>query len=266
MELINSINNNFGDIKGEVELTSIIFNNNIIKPDFQRDLDLERCQKIVQNMNIFFEKNKYCKIIGTIFFAKINNNYYLIDGQHRIHAAQILYNLTDTKIYVDIHIYICDSIDKAHELFQILNFNQTIPKWMKNTERENIIKYKNVINKIYEKYGDIIVKNDSVVQIPKFNISKFFDISKKYNFFDDMLENQIYDFIENLNINTFLSLDKYKLNDTISKKLEKIKLKTKLLSPIFYLGAIRLSGWDKFFKKKMYNNINEDIIFNLFIL
>lgn len=266
MELINVVKNKYGDIKGEVEITSLIFNDKIVKPDFQRDLDVNRCEELVKKMNDFFEKNSFYKIVGTIYLANVNDTFYLIDGQHRLHAAQIVYNLTNIDIYVDLHVYHCKNLDEVYELFQKLNFNKEIPKWMHNDNKDYVLILKNVMNKFENKYGDIIVKNDVTVQFPKFNISKFFDISKKYNVFCQFTENQIIDYLENLNNNIYMSLEKYKSNDNVSKKLSKLLSKTKFGIPICYLGTIRLSGWDKFFRKKYYLNVNEDIIFNLFTL
>lgn len=266
MDLINFVQNKQGDIKGEVEITSLIFNDKIVKPNFQRDLDISRCEEIVKNMNNFFQKNSFYKIIGTIYLAKINDIYYLIDGQHRLHAAQMIYNLTNVDIYVDLHIYHCKNLDEVYELFQILNFNKEIPKWMHQDNKDYVLILKNVMNKFENKYGDIIVKNDITVQFPKFNISKFLDISKKYNVFCQYTEIQIIEYLENLNKHIYISLEKYKSNDNVSTKLNKLISKTKFGMPICYLGTIRLSGWDKFFRKKYYLNVNEDIIFNLFTL
>lgn len=266
MELLNISINNFGDQKAETKLSHIINDKKIIKPDFQRDIDIVRCDHIVNNMNLYYKKYGYYKIIGTIYLAKKDDNYYIIDGQHRLYAASKILDIENIDISIDIHIYNCNKMEDIFEYFQLLNFNQCIPKWMQGDSKDNVLIIKNIINKICEKYGDLIVKTDINVQMPKFNISKFFDILKKYNIIDNKSEDEIISFLENINTNVYLSLNKYKTNENINKKLEKIIFKNKFGSHIWYLGAIRLSSWDKFFKKKMYENINEDIIINLFII
>lgn len=266
MELQNCIENNYNDKKAEIKLSDLFNNDIIIKPDFQRDLDEERCQKIYENMEKFYQENKNYRIFGTIYFCKLNENLYLIDGQHRLNSAFNMYKTTNLDILVDIHIYSCKNMEEMYKIFQILNFNQSIPKWMQNIEKNDILVVKNVIEKIKNKYGKNIVSNDIHVQFPKFNISKFFDICKKYNFFEQCNQDQILDYIEKLNNDVFISLEKNKSIDSIDKKLQKLQDKFKFGDPIFYLGSIRLSNWDKYYKKKLYNNLDDNMYFHLSIL
>ena len=266
MESVNFLENKYGDKKSEIRLSDIYDNEFIIKPDFQRDLDKERCQKIYENMEKYYQENKNYRIFGTIYFCKINEKIYLIDGQHRLHSAFNMYKNTNIDIFIDIQIYKCKNNDDMYKIFQILNFNQTIPKWMQCDEKNDIIIIKNVIEKIKNKYGKNIVSNDINVQFPKFNISKFFDICKRYDFFENYEQEDILNYIEKLNIQVYESLNKNKFIDSIDKKLQRIQNKFGFGNPIFYLGSIRLSNWDKYFRKKLYNNIDDNMYFHLCIL
>lgn len=267
MELINSVRNSRGEIKGEIELSKVY--NIIIKPNFQRDLDEQRCTQISQNMSEFFQKFGKYQIIGTVYIAKLNDNFFIIDGQHRLKSAYMMYETTKVDILVDIHLYECENEEQVYKYFQILNSNQQIPNWMRTNNESELVIIKRVISHYHLKYKELVCITDITVQSPKFNISKFFDVAKRNGFFQSiptMSFDELVNFMDNLNNNVYLSLEKYKTNDIVQKKLDKLNQKVKFGDLVLYLGCVRLSGWEKFFKKKYFTNVNEDIIFNLFTI
>ena len=107
------------------------YNNGIIRmPDFQRELDMDKVEEI---MNTYIEYNKreenyFIKHGFTLSLCKIGENkeLWVVDGQHRLKAMENLYPLGHNP-YVMIRIELCETLDEMKNDYRLLNMNSDLP-------------------------------------------------------------------------------------------------------------------------------------------
>lgn len=111
-----------------VSFQQIVETNNITIPHFQRDIQEDKVQQIVQKYieDHKTRQNYFIKHGYTICLCKIGKRLYLIDGQHRYQALKIVY-ASGYKDNVLIRIQICETIDEMKQDFALLNINSNIP-------------------------------------------------------------------------------------------------------------------------------------------
>ena len=106
----------------------IIETNNIVIPNFQRDIQESKVDEIV---NQFKEEHKthqnyFIKHGYVMCLCKIGKKLYLIDGQHRYKALKRVYNEGFVGSVL-VRIQLCESIDEMKKDFALLNINSNIP-------------------------------------------------------------------------------------------------------------------------------------------
>ena len=132
-----------------------LFNNeDIIFPDIQRIVDLNKVNQIIEfQKNNFIKYNSY-KYFGVITICIYENKKYLIDGQHRYLSMKKLYEEYKKNFKCNIEIITVNNIDEINDYYDIINKNTPLPdfKFSNNTDK-NIIE--DVCNYFQLKYNDI---------------------------------------------------------------------------------------------------------------
>lgn len=92
-------------------------------PDFQRELDEKRVEKLYRNIN---EKSVFPGVL--IVCRSYSGNYWLIDGHHRYRAYQKLYEEKKLDLKIAIQFIEVRDAKEAHRIFEVANDSKPIPK------------------------------------------------------------------------------------------------------------------------------------------
>lgn len=240
-------------------LTSYQFLQNAKFLNFQRDIDWSRVEKIFTSYENDLNKNNRFIVFGTILLGLIDNDLYLLDGQHRFCAIQKIYKKYGYSSNVHTLIYRCKTSEQLFDYFKKINCNEIVAEWnLSNINYVNLIKQ--TIEKLCVLYPNYVSKKTTV--IPRINLSDFFDLVVNYRLMycyklytvDDILQ-----FINKLNNNILKSLHKHKNILKISKRLEYFEKKND--DKQLYLSAITIKGWNHIFLNNI--NIDEDVLINV---
>lgn len=223
---------------------------------FQRDINKDKLQDIIKSYeNDLINKNKINNM-GVIILGNIENNYYIIDGQHRYNSLFFMYEKYNYTCKVYFLIYKCKDENEIFDYFSKINKNELVYDWNKNNI-DHIMIFKNSYYFIEKKYQSFITNKQS--KIPKININNFFDILEKNKI---LITNNInsseklINFLENINNIVLNSINKYKYKPKITERLKYFEKKEDEIK--LYLSFISLKNWNFIFESKI--KIDENII------
>lgn len=197
---------------------------NIKNPDFQRYLEPERVELIMEDI----KQRGY--VLGCITLCKFSgtNEYLCLDGQHRYQAILNLYN-NYPKLKITTQIIIVNTEEEVKSLF--FNINQSKPVPLPESYL-SIDKPKEVVNRLKSMFPDII-KNNSNRRRPYINENDLLLIVSKMTGSIEEIVASVLDFNQTI-LNTESKLLKKRKDDTINKIEEwKDELKQK---GGFYIG------------------------------
>lgn len=99
----------------------------------QRDCDINRVNKIVEDQLIFYEKYKHFTFPGSLVIAIYQNSPYMIDGQHRRDAMKIIKSdHPDMPLTLTIEERYCYSKDHVNDIYIMINNVNTNNCMIKN--------------------------------------------------------------------------------------------------------------------------------------
>lgn len=101
------------------------------KPRAQRLLDQNHVQEIVDFQITYYNMYKRFYFGNSFITAKLNQNLYLLDGQHRLESLKRLIKFFDLKDYPII--YQCNIVKNKQEmntLFEVINKNHQLAGWI----------------------------------------------------------------------------------------------------------------------------------------
>lgn len=206
------------------------------KAEMQREIDDER----VDEIRLYLRKNRSTSEtktkkndvqigppLGNISLGKYNGSYYVIDGQHRLAALQSENLESKFDMFVDTITYECNDYLDLVKVFQVINKNKQVPKYILKAENKPLIELLKQIEKHLKKNSPLI-GNDLKKKVPLIG-----DDSKHkkrpYLYLPDFIETLSANngkFLEN---NKITNLEQFKLIlDTIN-----VKYKVKLTDPEF---------------------------------
>lgn len=236
----------------------------VIIPDFQRELQNDKIEEIYE-MYIKLHKNNENYLIKhgyTLYLCKLDKEYYVVDGQHRLETMKLL-NKENYDPFIVVMIQTCDSLSHMRENFILLNKNSNIAPIYTYFDdkflRKTII---NVKNKIKENYGKLFNRNKiEAKRTYRMHIDTFLerldidDVKQFYDINEIDYGNYIFLYDQLLKINERIKEDihKMKLDNKINYFAKKIDL-DKLDQFSFYL-PLRNIEW-KFNGSINYNIIN----------
>ena len=208
----------------------------IIIPNFQRLINPNKINDIVEYQLNYFKENNQFNFLGVIhiveFLEKNQKEYLLIDGQHRFQAAKTLAQKHAHYANLDIEWIITDNQDQLIENYQIINKNTTLPtfaSFLTKTKSEKITKY--FFQEHNQAFADLVK-----TKRPKISFVFFQDaIAYLCDKLIENSENEIIKFIEDYN-QSIKSWDpeifknKFSLSNESYEKMKKWE---------FFLGAFK---------------------------
>jgi len=133
----------------------------IIKPDMQRIIDKNKLIDIVKFQLEYNKKYKHFNFSasGPINIHIWNNKKFIIDGQHRMRALEILYKEHSHDIKVYVNMVSVNTIEEIEFNYNMINKNTPLPDF---SNFENIDKNipETVASKFQDKYPSIWSKNE----------------------------------------------------------------------------------------------------------
>ena len=143
----------------EIWYDNLIHNYDIIIPDCQRIINNDNVNSIVNYQKDMYIKYGEFKFIGVLIIVNFNNNFYLIDGQHRYTAIYKLYNEYKHNFKINIQIITVNSYEQLNEIYNIINKNTPLPNFeFKDNNEKNIIQ--EVCDFFKQNYKNVWSKNE----------------------------------------------------------------------------------------------------------
>ncbi len=147
-------------------------------PFIQRDCILERVEKFAIILNNYYEEYNLVHDLNTIHIGKLDNKYYLIDGQHRYRAYAQFWVETNINFNVLVMIYETDSNEEFRQIFRELNDNYITNELI--LEESEIDKKETIKKYILEKYPKYISKAENPRSPNIRSDSLIFDLINKF--------------------------------------------------------------------------------------
>tara|TARA_Y100000389_G_C17443400_1_gene510064 strand:+ start:222 stop:1259 length:1038 start_codon:yes stop_codon:yes gene_type:complete len=226
-------------------------------PECQRNLDSEQVNKMLEYQTKFYEKYNEYFFPTPIVVGMLNDDYYVIDGQHRCECVRHIYNKTQSDFDIPITVIKIENMEELDEMYSKINSNKPVPIINEFKDWKNFSKFieGELINKC-RKY----LSNSMRPQIPNINSNNLISylnekkIGEKVHFdYKKFLE-------EMWKLNLYISRTYstsvnpyFKSNIDISKYIEKCKDKNKL-NPLF-LGIFKKYEWVDFIVKSITENL-----------
>ena len=108
---------------------------NIHKPNIQRIIDNDKINTIIDYQLSHIKNKGYPNFFGTINIHKINNDYYLVDGQHRFSSSKILLNNHAHDIDLTCEFVTVNTMNELITNYNIINKNTPLPEFPENINK-----------------------------------------------------------------------------------------------------------------------------------
>lgn len=166
---------------------------NISKPSFQREIMPEQIGRMKEHILKMYHQNNE-PMFGVIFLADLNDNLFIVDGQHRLTSIKEIYEEKKLDIPFDCKIYKINTSNQLKEFFQIVNKNIAIPEFIlscQETDKTSLLR--EIQQLISERKGfSLTAKNRPQISLINFintlSESKLMEIIKTKNDFCKVLE------------------------------------------------------------------------------
>jgi hypothetical protein len=186
----------------------------------QRDCDLHRIDKMVQDQLTYYNKYRQFTFPGSLVVAIVDNKSYLIDGQHRrevVKEIKVLY--PDLPIMLNIEERYCHSEEHVNDIYVMINNVNTNNCMIKDGEIDpQGEKLKDLHVALIKKYDKIW--SDQYKKYPYISKNTFDDKIRKIKHFDELTVPQIMRQFRKRNVNYG---DELKLNSPDAYKKAKEK-------------------------------------------
>ena len=111
-------------------LASELIELKILKPEIQRIVEPLKVEEIIQYQLDFYKKHNHFNFMASGPICNIHyleDNYFLIDGQHRFEALKDLYNNKGHNISVCVLFVKVESIEELNDNYFMINNNTSLP-------------------------------------------------------------------------------------------------------------------------------------------
>lgn len=175
---------------------------NIRKPNYQGSLIEEKIEKMVEE---YLENPLLLKFKNNIIIGCLKTNWYIIDGQHRMEMAKILYNNHGINDTLRFCWYICSCEETMKGIFRSVNMDSLKNQYyVSNDDIKGIIKEeftgklkdyhkthfakRKTDNGYFKTIEEFVIELDSINYFDKFTSSQeaYEDIKKQNNNFYDI--------------------------------------------------------------------------------
>lgn len=218
---------------------------NIIVPEIQREIDIDRVDNIISYQLEHFKKCKDFCFLGELTFVNIDNDIFIVDGMHRYDAIKRLYlQKPDYKICVNM--INCSNQLTMADIFCLLNKAEPVPEYIIKTTNDMSKRY--IIDgflKLFKKEYKSYISKSKLPQCPNINIDIFSNLIESEIFKRYHTAKEIFRFFEWVNINKFLNIN-LEISEICIKKGENNETK-----PLFLYNDIqgRWMNDDSFIKE-----------------
>jgi len=224
---------------------------NIRKPNYQGSLVEEKVEKMIEE---YLQNPLLLKFKNHIIIGCLKNNWYIIDGQHRLEMAKLLYSNHGINDHLVFCWYICDGEGIMKDIFRSVNIDSLKNQYyVSGDDIKQIIK-EEFTGKLKEYNKTHFAKRKTETGNLK-TIEEFVIELDTINFFDKFSNSQeVYDSLRKEN-NEFYSINRYSINleknPTIYYAPEKKLIKEKI---IFSLKRNNFVDWLNDKNKDPYHN------------
>ena len=106
-------------------------------PGIQRLKNDSKIDEIISHQLDFFKKHLKWNLMGVIniHYVESDNQFYLIDGQHRFEACKLLYSKHGHNIDINIELVKVASFDELRQNYKMLNQNTVLPDISENIDK-----------------------------------------------------------------------------------------------------------------------------------
>ena len=104
--------------------SSELYELEIIKPNEQRIIDKKKVDNIIKYQLGYLQKYNHTNFLGVIniHYCNEDSNYYLVDGQHRYDAINILWRKYSHNIYFFVELVTVDTREQLKENYKLVWF------------------------------------------------------------------------------------------------------------------------------------------------
>lgn len=201
----------------------------LITASFQRDINVAIVMNIVEHIKAYIQINKD-PILSVIDLALYENQYYVVDGQHRLTALKYLFEEKTLIVEFYCMIYPVTTYDEMKDIFILRNSNIDVPEYLLVSP----VSKQSLINQIKDYLVSLMsvdskhifrgkLEKTKKVNAPNVDIDKFMDFIVNSTFFlsIDTLE----EFIRKFNIlNNYVKQLSSKENFRKSNKISSIMI------------------------------------------
>lgn len=204
---------------------------NIKRPDIQRVIMKNKVKEIVKIQNEYYKDDKQFRLYGTIILCILNDEYYIIDGQHRYFAVKELYENYNHDLMVHLEIIEVKCKRSLKGIYEMINKNTNLVDFPYNFNKslsENVFDY------FQNNYKSVLI-SDRKPNRPNIYSNYFMEsISKLSEILGTKYDkNMIIKLIENFN-NECLKMN----NHELASKIKGIKEDSNMLIKARKLGII----------------------------
>lgn len=248
MKKITYLNNTIKLVK-----ISELIDYNIKIPNIQRILNTLKVQQIINYQLEQLKKYNKTNFLGilTINHCLLDNNYYLIDGQHRYESMLQLFNKYSHNIKIFIQIIDVQNFEILKENYNTINYNTPLPEFSIDIDKnllEKTLYY--FTNKYPNVWSNSIKSRRPYINLNNFQESLAYIIEK----LDIKNEKNIIDLIENYN-KILIKSDFEHFRDITLFQYEKSK-KWNFFLGLFNHSTNNLSGYE-WVDNIIYDNSNK---------
>lgn len=209
-------------------------------PSFQRRLDHNVSREIYYHIRDQRYDNKY-PYLGCIDVVKFENNFYIIDGQHRFHAYKLDYELSEnSQTFITVILYTVNSYKEMIKIFELRNMGVNVPKYILNCYNDQERELMTSIERWIEGIDGF---QNRAARRPNVDITEFMNEILKYDIlyekhistlkeFRDFFESQNSRIADSCKSSNFLRVNK--ITDTMLKKAESFNLYISLPQKILW--------------------------------
>jgi 5-methylcytosine-specific restriction endonuclease McrA len=208
-----------------IPIESICTSLNILTPELQREANTEVINDIIEYQLNLYNKTKTFCFMGELTLVIQDNNYYIIDGQHRYEAMKRIYNKCPY-YKISINIIKPDTNFSIENAFELLNKSKPVPEYViENTT--NILKKAKIehFRKLFETKYKIYISKSNNPRKPNINIDELLNkLNNSYLINCEMLinGNDLFEYMEYVNVMYWKNLNN-KYNQKCIDKVEKLK-------------------------------------------
>lgn len=121
-----------------------------VLPTFQRSEDEQHIDNIYTSISKCLEDHMEPKITGCLITVVLDDTYYLLDGNHRLHAYRRIHRDYDYNIKIYVQEIRVSNIEEAEKLFEQTNNSVPVSKMPEGVRRSDV---NHIAEHFYKKYS-----------------------------------------------------------------------------------------------------------------